>query len=216
MILQKEINNRVATMIIIVALLFSVVGVKIAYARTNNSDNVVALAQTQDNVSARMILPAGTVATSTVLVDLSDSTNFRHTGASLEVSMIRFAWTTEVIATTTIRVGVVASTSPAGNVSDVYWFDEVSFSSTVSNQFNGRQEKVLDYQPSVVKLGILSNLPAGYITGDTKLNTTSYATTTKLKSPNGYINPAVGDLVMDVYDQKGTATTSVTVIYRAK
>lgn len=222
MILQKEISTRVATMVILIALLFSVVGVQVAYARTNNNDTVVSLSQQQDNVAVKMILPAMTVATSTVLVDVSNTTNFKHVGSVLEVSKISFAFSSETAATTTLKIGLIASTSASGALADVYWFDEVSFVTASSSLANYRQEKVLDYGVSAIKLGVSGGLPTGFLSNDKATSFSGFATTTKVSSPIGLTSagsgslPGVGDLVMSVYSMQGVATTSVTVIYRAK
>lgn len=216
--LLKKIDSRIFVAAVFLALLFSVTSIQIAYARVNNNDMVMSLSQQQDNVLSRLIIPAGTVATSTQLVDLSNVTNFRHVRSTgtVEISQIRFDWSTDTAATTTIKVGVIASTSPSGNVSDVYWFDSVSFASAIGTNFTGRQSAVLDYAVSAVKLDLSSGLPASYLTGDSSLSQSSYATTTTIKSPSGFANPGVGDLVAQVYDQKGTATTSISTIYRVK
>lgn len=222
-ILFKEISARMFVGISIFVLAFAVTGVSIVEARMNNADPVTALAQTKDNVISKLTIPALATATSTVLVDVSDSssTNFKHIGISgLEVSQIRVEWTSDVVATTTLKFGVIASTTPAGNLVDVYWFEEMSFSTYALGTFNGRQEKILDFGTSVAKLGVASGIPTGFFTNDKDTSSSLFATTTKYASPVGLSSagsgslPNVGDLVMRVYDQKGTATTSVTTVYR--
>lgn len=221
-ILLKQVNALTAIIAVISVFLF-IGGIGIAEARQNNSDAVVSLSQQNDNVAAKLVLPAVSTPTSAILAKLSNTTNYKHisTTAGLEVSQIRVSWTTDAAATTTIKVGLIASTSSSGALADIYWFDEVSFSSTVSNQFNGRQEKTLDYQPSALKLTLSGVTPTGFLTNDISTSTSQFATTTRLMSPaSSGVSigefPAVGDLVMRVYDQKGTATTSVSTIYRNK
>lgn len=213
-----DITAVVISILFSLGFFFSTLG--IVSARVNNNDNVVAPAQLQDNVSVKLDVVGETTATSTVLVDLSDTTNFKHgrTTGTIEVSQIKVNWTTDVIATTTLKFGLVASSSPSGAVVDVYWFDELSFSSTDLSgaKFSGRQEKILDYSPSAMKLDISSGAPASFATNDSSTSNSSFATTTSLISPKGYSAVGVGDLVMSIYDQKGTATTSVTAIYRVK
>lgn len=188
---------------------------------STRGDNVVEQAVAEDVSAFKMTLPALTAATSTVLVDLSDTTNFKHipTSGGIEVFKLRFDWSTQVIATTTIRVGVIASTTPAGNLVDVYWFDEVSFTSSslagLTDQ-SGRQSAVIDYLPSVLKARVASGVPSHFTTNAKDTSSPKYATTTSYTSPRGLftVTPNVGDLVMEIYDQKGTATTSVSGLYR--
>mgnify|MGYP001592542063 CR=1 FL=1 len=210
----------------VLALVIGFSNIDLLQARINNNDQVVATAQTNDNVAVKLNLSAIAAATSTILVDLSDTTNFKHGNSSgvLQVSQIRMAWSTDVVATTTLKFGVIASSSASGALADVYWFDEVSFSTynSTGSGFNGRQEKVIDYGLSVMKLNISSALPTSFFTNDKNTSDSTFATTTKLSSPVGLTSagsgslPATGDLVMRIYDQKGTATTSVSVIYRVK
>jgi hypothetical protein len=115
-------------------------------------------------------------------------------------------------------VGVIASSTASGANTDVYWFDEVHFASDtlagVRNQ--SRSRVVLDYNPSVMKMDLSSGSPASFITNDKSLYTAEYATTTPVYSPNGFIYPGVGDLVLRVYAQQGNSTTTVSTLGRVK
>lgn len=216
-----NVKNR-AIWIIVAILIVLLIGslIKNAYARELYNDPVTATADAVDNVAVHFELASETTATSTILVDRSDTTNFPHSLVGingLEIAQIHIDWETNVSATTTGKLGVIASSSPDGANVDVYWFETFSFSTVNDlNSFNGRQSKTISYSPSTVKLDLSNGTPASFITNDSLLWTTSYATTTKLISPNGYISPGVGDLVMDIYDQKGTATTTSTIIYRSR
>ena len=183
-------------------------------------DEIVESSDAVDNVLAHLLLAAETTATSTLLADLSDYTNFPHEpGTQIEVSKIIVNWSTNVVATTTAKFGVVASSTPAGDLVDVYWFDEVSFTSSSlagATDQPGRQQAVLDYSPGAVKLNLSSGLPASFLSNDSSTLTGDFATTSPLISPNGYTAPGVGDLVMRIYSQEGTATTSATAVYRVR
>ena len=196
--------------------------VQIAYARISNysDDEVTTSAMTEDGVMVRLTLPANDSATSTVLVDLSDNLNFRHgpSSGSVDISKIRVSNYALSNATTTIKFGVIASTSPSGNVADIYWFDDVSFT-TDGNRANSVdliQDKTIDYFPSLLKTRISSATSSSFVSNDLTRSASYFATTTKYTSPRGInsVNPAVGDVVMRVYDQKGTATTTVDLFYR--
>lgn len=209
------LRKKLSAIVLVMSIMFAFTPV--VEARTNNNDQVVAFAQTQDTVATKLDVVTETTATSTVLVDLSDTTNFKHIRSSgaIEVFKIRVNWSTQVVATTTLKFGVIASSTASGSNVDVYWFDEVSFNSqNLGNGIEQRRTSVLDYSPGLIRLSLLSGQPASFVTNDSSLYTAGYATTSPLLSPKGYSAPGVGDLVMQVYDQKGTATTSVTTLYR--
>lgn len=205
---------------------------QIAYGRSTDlrSDMVTEDASAVDNVAVHMELPALTAATSTVLVDLSDTTNFPHdfTGA-IEISQIRVEWSSlAAVASTTVKFGVLASTTNQGKT-DIYWFDRMTFSTqmdSVDVSTAGAMRslvKTINYAPSVMSLALSSGAPSKFLSNDTTLFTTAYATTSSLQSPRGSANslhvfPAAGDLVMSIEGQsaQAAATTSVTVLYRIR
>ena len=217
--------KKISIGIVVASVMLTFVGLSISEGRVNNNDTVVSLSQQNDNVASKLLLPSLGVATSTILVDISgaSTTAFTHiaTAGRIEVSQIHIDWSANALATTTLKFGLVAS-STHGVVSDVYWFDEVSFSTFNPSGLNGRQSVILDYGLSAIRLDVANGRPASFLTNDTLINTTNYATSTKISSPYGLQTsglgsfPGVGDLVMQVHQQLGTATTSVTTIYRTK
>jgi len=213
---MKKINFNLflPALIIVIAITVIVFGTQ---ARINNNDQVVVQSSIEDNIAVHLMLAAETTATSTDLVDLSDTTNYPHymNAGTMEIAQVRFDYSTETTASTTLKLGVIASSTQAGDYVDIYWFDEISFFAD-GTETNSRQSKVIDYAPSVMKLNLSGGKPVSFLSNDYSLWTTDYATTSPLKSPAGYGAPGVGDLIMKVYDQKGTATTSVTAIYRIK
>ena len=219
-ILKVNHAPRVIAIVAVAGLLAGVMGYQVVQARNTSVyfDEVVESSDAMDNVVVRLEVGAETTATSTLLVDRDDTTNWPHdlVGANgIEVSQIKFDWLANGAATTSVKVGVVASTSRSGAESDVYWFDEVSFS-TNAPTYTGRQSRTLSYAPSTVKLFLSGGAPSKFLTNDSLLANHSYATTTPLLSPNGYTEPEVGDLVMQIEKQEGTATTSVQAIYRTR
>lgn len=194
----------------------------VAYARVSlkTGDEVVTSTDTEDNVVARLVLPSNALATSTVLVDISDNQNFRHapSSGSVDISKIIIDHVAFASATTTIKIGVIASTSPAGNVADINWFAEQVFSTDNyrAGVINVSEQRVLDYSPSVLKTRVASASTTGFVANDISSSSTLFATTTLVTSPRGISKtlPNVGDVVVRVTDQKGTATTTVTAVYR--
>ena len=220
--MKKLLKNKgVITALIGFIVLSVVVCFQYVEARIENNDNVQTMAETVDNVATHLVVAAETTSTSTIAVDRSDITNFPHlfVGAyGIEVSQFIINWTADGLATTTGKLGLIASTTSAGNLADVYWFEEFSFASadTSGSNYSGRQQKIINYSPSVLKLAMTSGTPSGFLTNDSSLSTGDFATTSPLLSPNGYIAPNVGDLVLRIYDQNGTATTTLTTIYRTR
>src|SRR3990167_8433229 len=157
MILSKQSQSILTLFAIASVLALAVAWSSVVYARISSprGDEIVESSDAVDNVLARLVLAAETTATSTSLVDLSDESGFPHiAGSAIEVSKIIVNWSTDVIATTTLKFGVIASSTPTGDLVDVYWFDEVSFTSsnldgTAVDQ-PGRQQAVLDYSPSEI------------------------------------------------------------------
>ena len=204
---------------------------QIAQGRSTDlrSDLVVADEATQDNVAVHLFLSSLTAATSTVLVDLSDTTNFPHklTG-NIEVAQIRIEWDATTTATTSLRFGLIASSSVTQALNDIFWFDNARFNTETANVTTreSRKSKVINYAPGVLKLNVSGGVPSAFLTNEKQLLSSTFATSTKLSSPLGVsdvttnasvlVNPAVGDLLMQVSEQSGIATTSVTVIYRVR
>lgn len=216
-----KINRGVLIAIAGLLVLSISVGFQLANARELYNDPVTATADAIDNVAIKLVIATETTATSTLMIDRSDTTNWPHSlvGATgIQVAQMTFDWSAESNATTTLKVGVIASSTASGNVVDVYWFDEVSFTAQdlTGTLGSSRQSQTLSYSPSVIDLALSSGVPSKFLTNDSSLSTSDFATTTPLLSPNGYVAPAVGDLVLRVYDQKGTATTSVTTLYRTR
>ena len=213
---MKKINFNLflPALIIVIATTIIIFG---AQARINNNDQVVVQSSVEDNVAAHLLVASETTATSTLLVDLSDVTNYPHymNAGTLEIAQIRVDYSADTAASTTLKFGVIASSTQAGDLTDLYWFDEVSFS-LAGTSGDEHDSKILDYSPSVMKLNLASGEPVSFLTNDSSLVDATYATTTALLSPAGYASPGVGDLIMKVYSQSGTATISATAIYRIK
>ena len=211
--------------VLAIAVLLSLVN--IAYARLNNrtGDLVVTQTDSEDNVMARLQLANNSNATSTLLVDLSGTSVYKHTpnAGSVDISQIRLTWFTTGTATTSTEVllGVIASTTKSGSLTDIHWFARETFFADNDNgidttQVDERsQERVLSFSPSLLKTRITSAEPANFVTNDTSLATSLFATTSPLITADGtYSAPGVGDVVMRIHSQTGNATTSATVLYR--
>ena len=212
-----DIIGVIAISLLFLGVVVSLTPPKEADARiaTQSGDLVVTQTERVDNVFSNFVLTnlSGT-ATNTILVDLSDITNFPHyrTG-SVQVSKIFGSFTTtDALASTTLQFGVFASTSATSvKVSDIYWFDEIYYDTLLNDR--GVSQFSIDYAPSAVKLDIASGAPNSFLSNNKDLATTTLATTTLRNSPNGYIAPGVGDLVMRADSIIGTITISVSAMY---
>ena len=184
-------------------------------ARTSSStrDLVVTNTDTEDNYQAHMVLPALAVSTSTVLVDISDVTNYPHfvNAGSVDILNFRVSATSDIAATTTVKIGVVASTTPAGDISDVYWFDQIVLNTNTAVPNSGS----IDYSPSILKTRVSGGSLTNAITNDSTLSGSGFATTTAYTSPVGTYstNPGVGDVVLSVVPT-AAVSLSITSSYR--
>lgn len=211
------VSMRKKFIITVAVLVLLALSAQFVHARftLREGDMVVQDAAALDVVATRLLLAANAAATSTGLVDVSASSPHAIPNATAEVSQLQFEHFSNGIATTTLKVGVLASTTAAGGNVDVYWFADVTLVSEGSQSTADRA--VLDYSPAYLNTALSSGAPSKFETNDSSLYTADFATTSPLLYPSGsYVAPAVGDLVLRVYDQKGTATTSVTTLYRSR
>lgn len=210
-------RNKLYAAIVGSFMVLSVLAVSVpVFARFSDTDDMVVTPDVAvDNRAVHMQLIGDTnqTPTSTVLVDLSDTTNFKHSpnSGAIRVSRIYTSFTSDTVASTTLQFGVVASTTPEGHIADVYWFDSVYFSTDV----NRRASQVLDYSPSVFDLRITSGAPANFVTNEKSMSTSNFATTSTKTSPRGLftVAPNVGDLVMRQNYLNAKATVTVSVLY---
>ena len=199
-------------------------GVTLVYARNANvtGDEIVTTTESEDYMLGHFVLGGITAPTSTVLVDRNDTANFPHfrSTGDIRVSKIEVGWDTrENAATTTVKIGVIASTTPTGDLQDILYFDEVTF--TTGTAADRRHQKhVFDYSPAALRISSHSGTATSSFlrTSDRDLLVPYFATTTEITSPTGRFStfPEVGDLVLRVSQIDGTATVTVTELYDVK
>lgn len=197
------------------------VGVTFVYARISNitGDEVTQSAETEDYMFGHILLGSLTAPTSTVLVDRNDVANFAHFRSSgdIRVSQIRVGFDTrENAATSTVKIGVIASTTQAGDLQDIQYFDEVTFSALDKKH----QQYTFDYSPGALKISSFSGTATSSYTrtSDVDRLVNYFATTTEITSPTGLFStfPQRGDLVLRVAQVDGTATITVSTLYDIK
>lgn len=211
-------KNKIYAAIVGSFMVLSILAISVPiFARTSSTagDIVTVSSEVIDNRAVHLQLVGDTTQapTSTVLVDLSDNSNFKHipsTGA-IKVSQASFTWASDTVASTTLQIGVIASTTPEGNLADVYWFDSVAFSTDVAR----RASIVRNYSPSVISLALSGGAPSYFVTNEKDMSTSNFATTSTKTSPRGLftVAPNVGDLVMRVKYLNGKATITADILY---
>jgi len=221
--MSKE-NKFLLTAGIVFALLISVTASAYVYQRASyTSKYTVVATQQQEEDTAAVI----TVATSTTfgmqLIDVSNVNMFPHPwSGEVRISRIEIGWESLTNATTTLKFGVIASTTSSGVYQDISYFDTVSFSSNGpggSTYYDPYQRVVLDYGLSTMKLGLNGATTTGFITNDKDSSSSLFATSSTMAvSPMGAYKsyPGVGDLVVRIYGQTGLATTTIRAFYHVK
>lgn len=225
-----SINKGLLFAIVGLAVIASIVGYQFVEARftDNTFDQIVQTAEAVDNFQISMELPNLSAPTTTVLVSLENVADFPHArnAGSIEVSKI---WGTfsalpgsgDVVSippneatTTVLQFGVIASSTPTGDLTDIVWFDSVNYNA-LEDGLNKTFE--LTYTPSVISLALNSASTTRLLSNVSDLATSDYATTSSLTSPQGTgARPRVGDLVMKVDSIFGNATVTANALYKIK
>lgn len=167
-------------------------------------------------VRYRLNVAAATTSTSTVLIDLSDSTNFPHSGTrEITIQSLKIDVDKAAASTGTVKVGVVSSINASSGT--VTWFAGKEFLLNVSNT-----EKTIDntYIPSYLPLRVATlatsddSVETPYIlSNDTTDASSTYQTDVELPSPSGGSNPGPGDIVMAITKTGEAAITVLVEIF---
>lgn len=184
----------------------------LVYARTSLTDEeIVKNVEAEENKLVHYQLDLLTSGTSTVLVDLSDTTNYPHFVNDGNIQISRVAITshsTSTASTSTVQLGVIGTTNAATS-SDIYWFEEVTLVLTGA----GASTEVLDYSPSVAQLDVDSGEPIHFVTNSKSLANTTFQTDVALNNAVGTTTSGTGDFVATIA-QDGQSDVGITVFYR--
>lgn len=154
---------------------------------------------------------AANITTNTIVIDLSDTTNWPHkeTG-ELNLDSVRLNIDKVAASTVTVKLGVV--TYVDSSTGCVTWFTLLSSSQNVSNT---NVYSFTNYMPTFIKCRVNPGTSAGangttpYIfSNDTTLGSTIFQNDVVLPTPAGNAAPGTGDIVMQV-SQAGTATVVI-------
>jgi hypothetical protein len=156
-----------------------------------------------------------------VLVDLSDTTGFKHVGTT-EVHLLGLSLNGEKASDGVYDIWVGPVIRVDGTNGDTKWA-HVFHLEAVGNPTDStdRFAQVVDFtlggaNPEGINLNVTAGALPFYITNQGLTNSTVYQTDTNLTNPAGTTGaPAVGDLVVYVEEVSGTGTIdfSLTAIY---
>jgi len=169
-------------------------------------------------VTYNLSVAAATNSTSTLVIDLSDTTNWPHKDTGeINISSIRVDIDKVAASTVTVKLGVVNFVDTS--TGSVTWFYSRGFAKNVSNT------DVLDFQ-SYGRLfrrlranseGRVTNGSTPYLlSNDTTDGSTTYQIDVALPSPNGNTKPGRGDIVMQVTkDGSNIAVLNIEILYHS-
>ena len=156
-------------------------------------------------------LSVAVTSTATVLIDLSDTTNWPHNDTGyVRIGGLRIDIDKAAASTTTVKLGVVNFINPS--TGSITWFYEKSNLLNVSNTEIMPMEI---FFPLSIGCKVSPNNGATdgdtpfIFSNDTTSGDTTYQTDVYLPSPNGNVYPGLGDIIL--YVSKPGASTSATV-----
>ena len=175
---------------------------------TSDGEMAVTSTERERNVLVHYQNPAIAATEYSILVDLSDTTNFPHdTTGRIDISWMKVD--VEKSATNVIgEVEIGLITRIDGTDADIDYLYGVQFlkgSETII-------QEVMNYQPSQLKFA------AGrYITNVSETNVTAVNTGASLDSANGSIAPALGDVVIkQLYTSGGNYDLDIELLYHSE
>lgn len=146
------------------------------------------------------------------LIDLSDTTNFHHSGTGrVDISLISMGIDRDATATGSARIGVI--TAIDGVDADISYFFRILFNNSTISQIS----RDINYSPSQLKCGVSGGALTRMITNDTE-TTASVNTGVSLNSPRGSstVTPAVGDIVIKMDRTLGTYGLRCTALFHGE
>jgi hypothetical protein len=163
---------------------------------------------------------AANVSTAAVVIDLSDTANFKHTDTGqLNISSIKLDIDKAAASTTTVRLGAVNFVD--SSTGSVTWFYAKESGLNVSNS---NTVDFLSYVPNFLRLKVnpaattqTDGSTPYLLSNDTTSGSTIYQTDVNLPSPiaAGVSAPGPGDVVMLVTNGTAAVTVNVEIQYHA-
>lgn len=170
-------------------------------------------AQEKSNFEIHYVLAGDitVISTATILIDLSDTSNFPHKQTtSIDISYLKITVEKVRASSGTIKVGVVTRVDATN--ADVSFFASVIFATTTAT----RIEKELAISPSTIRTRIKNGAPLFFVTNDSSTSDTLFQTDFPLATgAGGLATPEVGDIVVKtVARNTEEATYTITAFYQ--
>jgi len=148
----------------------------------------------KSNLTLRYSITANTASTSTILIDLSDTTNYPHKRTtSIDISHINISLDKASTSSGTLKIGVITAISATN--ADVSFFSGIDFANATETYIERKEDIVPSTIRTLVKGGSVSFI----LTNDTSLADTAFQTDVLLDTAaGGTANPAIGDIVVQV------------------
>lgn len=164
---------------------------------------------------------AADTSTNTVVVDLSNTTNWKHkeTG-EINFDVLRLSLDKLALSTCTVKLGVVNFINTS--TGSVTWFfsKEVGMSTSTASSEN---RDFNDYRPDSIRLRVdpastpdTDGSTPYILSNDTTSGSTTYQTDINLPSPVGNTAPGAGDLVMLVTNGTGALVVNFELLYHTR
>ena len=152
--------------------------------------------------------------TAYVLVDLSDTTNYKHTETNgIDVAALHITAIPSTTGNWSVHIGVITEVDASNGTAD--WFYGITFSQILY------VDSLRDWTlAGSVHSGLTCDIVAGahprFLTNDQQAGSTNWQTDTGLASPVGAAGgatgkPGAGDIVMLVTENSGSSTLSLDV-----
>jgi|GEM_PF-5401521 len=165
----------------------------------------------EESSYVKYFLDGITASTSTILIDLSDTTNFPHekTGYAC-LTNIRINVDKVAASTATIKIGVVTEVGATNG--DVEWFfSKVFEADTVGTHL----VENVNFAPAVIRAYVNSSGGTPYLlSSDRTTDSTVYQTDVGLPTTadtGGGVFPSAGDIVLRVEYETGASASDITV-----
>lgn len=187
-----------------------------AYEAKISSDGELAITETERerNVLARYVETGINSTRYAALIDLSDTTNFKHdqTGR-VDISAISMGVDRSNTATGTVKFGVI--TRIDGTNADISYFTGLLFTNG-TNDLQISRDLILS--PSQLKCGVSGGALTRMVTNDVETAVAAVNTGITLNSPRGTstVTPAVGDIVIKMENTAGTYGLRCMALYHGE
>ncbi len=170
-------------------------------------------ARETSNVMVNHVIADNIASTATILIDLSDTSNYPHnyTG-SIDISFLKISVDKVDIATGSVKVGVITEISAVDATG--YFFADLAFSTA---NVSAHIEKTFNVTPSTIRTLIKGTTPFYFVTDDIFEADSQFQNDVLIPTAaGGNANAGKGDIVVVVGARNAAqATISIQALYRS-